>query len=270
MSWREVAVGGHPVAYGVVGHGSPVVFLHGFGLTHRTYAGALRRLSGMGVRVYAPALPGFGGTPELPPRRRNLAGYAHWLAAFLDALGLDEPVTLVGHSFGGGVAIQSAHDLGDRVARLVLINSVGGAAWSPADGRVRPIRERPLWEWGAAATGDALATRPPVSALVTIAIDAVVNAVRNPRAVLRIADLARTADLRRELVELADRGLPVTLLWSHSDTFIPRASFESLRAALRNPPVLTVAGCHGWLIGDPDGFGNAMAAVLDERAQGVA
>lgn len=265
ISWRDVRVEGRPVAYGVAGQGPPVVFLHGFGLTHRTYGRSLQRLARNGVRVYAPALPGFGGTAELPRGKRNLAGYARWLAGFLDAVGIKEPVTLIGHSFGGGVAIQAAHDLHDQVGRLVLVNSVGGAAWSPDGGDVRPIGERPLWEWGAAATGDALSIGLSASAVAAIAADTVLNVLRNPRAVWRIADLARNADLRFELDELANRGLPVTLLWSRGDTFIPRASFESLRAALRNPLVHTVDGCHGWLIDDPERFGAAMAAVLHPR-----
>ncbi|MFC7449193.1 alpha/beta fold hydrolase [Rhodococcus daqingensis] len=261
-SWKNTLVDGRAVSYAVAGSGAPVVFLHGFGLTPRAYDRALLRVAGQGVRVYAPALPGFGGTDELPASERTLSGYARWLGGFLDSIGVAGPVTLVGHSFGGGVAIQAAHDLGPRVARLVLVNSVGGAAWSPGGGSVRPIGERPLWDWGAAATGDALTIRPSVTGLLAVTVDAVGNMLRNPRAFWQLSHLARTADLRGELDELAERGLPVTLLWGGDDTFIPRASFESLRAALRDPTVVTVAGSHGWLIDDPRGFGTAMATVL--------
>ncbi|MFD4181725.1 alpha/beta fold hydrolase [Rhodococcus sp. NPDC058514] len=263
ISWTNTLVEGRAASYGVAGTGAPVVFLHGFGLTPRSYERALLRMASQGVRVYAPALPGFGGTAELPERERNLAGYARWLGGFLDSISVAGPVTVIGHSFGGGVAIQSAHDLGPRVARLVLVNSVGGAAWSPSGGGVRPIGERPLWDWCAAATVDALAIRPSAAGMLAITADAVGNLLRNPLAIWRLAHLARTADLRGELDELAERGLPVTLLWGCDDTFIPRASFESLCSALRNPTVVTVAGSHGWLIDDPHGFGTAMATVLD-------
>ncbi|TJZ79603.1 alpha/beta hydrolase [Rhodococcus oryzae] len=261
-SWKNTLVEGRAASYAVAGAGAPVVFLHGYALTPRAYDRALLRMAAQGVRVFAPSLPGFGGTAELPPQERNLAGYARWLDGFLDSIGIAGPVTLVGHSFGGGVAIQSAHDLGPRVARLVLVNSVGGAAWSPGDGDVRPIGERPLWAWGAAATGDALAIRPSVAGLLAITADAVGNVLRNPLGMWRLSHLARTADLLGELDELAERGLPVTLLWGGDDTFIPRASFESLRIALRNPTVVTVAGNHGWLIDNPHGFGTAMATVF--------
>ncbi len=54
--------------YGVAGEGPPVLFLHGWALNHRSYRHALRRLARSGVTVYAPSMPGFGGTAELPGR----------------------------------------------------------------------------------------------------------------------------------------------------------------------------------------------------------
>ncbi len=100
------------------------------------------------MRVYAPGLPGFGGTADLPSPELNLGGYARWVEAFLDAAGVAGPVTLAGHSFGGGVAIRVAHDFPDRVAHLIVINSIGGSAWCRSGGVLRSMRERPLWDWG--------------------------------------------------------------------------------------------------------------------------
>ena len=57
--------------------------------------------------------------------QRTLAGYAAWVERFLDALGADEPVLVLGHSFGGGIATRFAHDRPERVRYLVLLNSVG-------------------------------------------------------------------------------------------------------------------------------------------------
>ncbi|RVW02763.1 alpha/beta fold hydrolase [Rhodococcus xishaensis] len=268
-SWREVDVDGCTVPYGVAGRGRPVIFLHGFGLTHRTYAGAIDRLAATGVRVYAPALPGFGGNAALSAQHHGFGGYAKWVGRFLDSLGIDEPVTVVGHSFGGGVALATADDLGDRVSRLVLVNSVGGGAWAP-NGKVRDIRHRPLWRWGVSAAVDAVLSGTPVSAIATITGDAVRNMVHSPSALWQVGELARTADLRAEATRIADRGLKTTLLWSRGDTFIPQASFESLRSALRNPRVHRVAGCHGWLIGDPDTFGRVLTEILGADAERAA
>src|SRR5689334_23113800 len=129
MAWRRTQVAGRPATYGVVGEGPAVVFLHGWGLSDRTYRRSLGAMVDRGIRVFAPALPGFGGTAGLPRASFDLAGYAGWVDAFLEEVGLDEPVTLVGHSFGGGVALKTAHDFPDRVSQLVLVNSIGGSVW---------------------------------------------------------------------------------------------------------------------------------------------
>jgi pimeloyl-ACP methyl ester carboxylesterase len=131
MTWRTMLVDGRPASYGVAGDGPPVVFLHGWGLSHRTYRHGLERLVGRGVQVLAPALPGFGGTTPLPPEQFSLEGYADWVAAFLTELGVEGPVTLVGHSFGGGVALRTAHDHPGHVGQLVLVNSIGSRCCWP-------------------------------------------------------------------------------------------------------------------------------------------
>ncbi|MFC9787244.1 alpha/beta fold hydrolase [Rhodococcus sp. NPDC127528] len=268
IRWRDVRVDSSEVSYGVGGHGRPVVFLHGWGLAPGAYQAALRSLAHRGVRVYAPAMPGFGGTAELPEGERDLAGYARWVGRFIDSVGIRGAVTVVGHSFGGGVAARAAHDLPDHVDSLVLVNAVGGAHWSP-DGEVRPIRERPLWEWAWHLQATAFSARPFKQVVGAIAGDALPNVLRDPMAVWRAGHVARKADLRAELAQLADRGLPVTLLWGTADTVIPHVSFEAMREALGDPRVVTVAGNHCWLIGDPEGFGDAMVRVLRSERDAV-
>src|SRR5436190_3909170 len=103
LHWRRTTVRGRTAMYGVAGHGMPVLFLHGWGLGQHTYKRSLKRLVNLGCRVYAPALPGFGGSADVPKDAFAFEGYAAWVDAFCDAVGIDEPVFLVGHSFGGGV-----------------------------------------------------------------------------------------------------------------------------------------------------------------------
>jgi pimeloyl-ACP methyl ester carboxylesterase len=99
LEWRTTTVGGRRAEYGVAGTGAPVVFLHGWAVTNRTYQAALNRLVARGHRVLAPALPGHGGTEPLPADEHHLRGYADWVAAFLTTVGCDAPVVLIGHSF---------------------------------------------------------------------------------------------------------------------------------------------------------------------------
>ena len=265
IAWSRTEVDGRPAFYGCAGEGPPVVLLHGWGLTHRTYRLALEALARNGAQVWAPAMPGFGGTPELPAAELSLAGYARWVTRFLDAVGLDEPVTLVGHSFGGGVAIKTAHDHPDRVRSLVLINSIGGSAWRESGSVVRSMAERPLWDWGIHFPRDILPLGQIRNVLPVILEDAVPNLIRNPMALWRVGQLARRADLTAELQELKDRGLPVTVLWGEADEIVPRASFDALCTAIGRSGEV-VAGNHSWLLSDPDAFGEVMTNVVGVAA----
>jgi len=268
LAWRHVELDGHDVVYGVAGHGPPVLFLHGWALNHRSYRHALQRLAGSGVTVYAPSMPGFGGTGELPADRFSLEGYAAWVGRFLDAVGVRTKVVVVGHSFGGGVAIQFAHDATRRVRQLVLVNSIGGSAWTDYRGRSRHMRERPLWDWGLHLPADALSVRQLTRIAPVVAADAVPNALRHPRALWRAGRLARAADLTRELEELRSRRVPVVILWGRNDAVLPEACLESMRTALGDADVRTVDGSHGWLLVSPGRFAEELTNVIRPRRRG--
>jgi pimeloyl-ACP methyl ester carboxylesterase len=241
LVWSRTTVEGRPALYGVAGEGLPVLFLHGWGLGQHAYKRALKRLVQLGCRVYAPALPGFGGTADLPSAQLSFEGYAAWVDAFLTAVGVDEPVFLVGHSFGGGVSIKLAHDFPKRIRYLVLVNSLGGS-----------MAGRPLWDWGIHFPGDLI----PFSVrqvLPVVLEDALPNVLRNPRAMWKVANLARSADLTPELEKLKDRKLPVVVLWGDKDRIIPKTAFDALCTAIGKEGAV-VEGNHSWLLADPEAF----------------
>ncbi len=262
LEWKEVAVDGRPALYGEAGQGPPALFLHGWGLDHKAYKRALSRLVRAGVHVYAPALPGFGGSAPLPAGSGGLADYGDWTAAFLEALDVHGPTLVLGHSFGGGVAVLLAHDHPDLVRALVLINSVGGSAWAHSGSSMRSMAERPLWDWGLHFPADLLPVRQARRVLPVIFAEAVPNLLRDPKSFWRAAGVARRADLTAELDELRQRGLPVVVLWGSRDQLITRASFEDMCRSLGHPDVVTVSGSHSWLLADPDAFGEVMTNVL--------
>ncbi|MGD0746392.1 MAG: alpha/beta hydrolase [Acidimicrobiales bacterium] len=262
LDWKHTTVDGRAAEYGEAGTGAPAVFLHGWGLDHKVYKRALSRLVRAGLHVYAPALPGFGGTAALPAASSSLKGYGDWVAAFVDAVGVADPVLVMGHSFGGGVAIELSHDHPRLVRALVLINSVGGSAWAHSGSTIRSMSERPLWDWGIHFPSDLFPIRQAHRVLPVILSEAVGNFVRDPRSFWRAAGMARRADLMEELDELRQRGLPVVVLWGQRDHLITRDSFEDMCRALGDPDVVTVAGTHSWMLADPDEFGEVMTNVL--------
>ena len=263
LTWKSAEVDGRAAVYGEAGDGPPVVFLHGWGLDHKAYKRALSRMVGDGVRVIAPALPGFGGTDGLPYKANDLGAFVEWVESFLDVVGVTEPVLLMGHSFGGGVAVRFAYDHPDRTRALVLVNSIGVSAWTHRGSTIRSMAQRPLWDWGIHLPADLLPLRQARRVLPVIVAEALPSLVRDPRAFWSAAGVARRSDLTVELDEIRRRGLPVVVLWGRNDRLVTKDSFEAMCLALGNPHVVTVEGSHSWLIGDPDAFGEVMTNVLD-------
>ncbi len=250
--WKRAFVDDRAAAYGVIGAGVPVLFLHGWALGHHSYRSVVARIAAQGCEVYAPALPGSSGTADLPSGEVTLAGYARWARRFLDAVHMDEEVVVMGHSFGGGVAIRLAHDHPEAVRSLVLVNSIGGSAWKRGQ-RLKSLAERPLWDWGLHFPSDMWPISQATRVLPVVLEDAVPNLLRHPRSMWRVAQLARGADLRPELEELKRRGMPVTIIWAKRDGVVPRESFDALCVAAGSEGRV-VDGSHSWLLADPDRF----------------
>jgi pimeloyl-ACP methyl ester carboxylesterase len=99
--------------------------------------------------------------------------------------------------------------------------------------------------------------RQATRVLPVVVEDLLPNLLRNPRAIVRVANLARRVDLRAELERLRDRGLPITILWGTRDGIVPRESFEALCVA-SGVEGTVVEGSHSWLLADPQHFGEVI------------
>ena len=126
---RTATLHGHQLSYLDSGEGPAVLFIHGLLGSHRNWAHLVDTLD-TGHRVLAPDLIGHGASAK-PMGDYSLGAHAATLRDLLDRLGIDR-VTLVGHSLGGGIALQFCYLFPDRVERLVLVSSGGlGRSVSP-------------------------------------------------------------------------------------------------------------------------------------------
>lgn len=264
MVGRRCRIGERTVGYGEVAVGGAwrgtVLLLHGWALGQRSYRAVAEALGEHGYRVLVPDLPGFGSSSDLPPARVSFRSYASFLSELLDALELGVPVHVVGHSFGGGVAVQFAHDFGPRVRSVVLLDAVSGATWTRGERGERLLAERPLWDWGVHLLGEFPLGRFPAAAGEVVA-DLLTNLVRHPGSLGLVAHLIVSSDLRVELAELRERGVPVAVVWASGDRVVPRAAYEDQCAAVGREGVV-VPGNHGWLLNDPETFARVVSPLL--------
>jgi len=117
-----VQIHGHQVAYKVAGAGPALVLVHGIAGSSATWARVMPELARTHT-VIAPDLLGHGESAK-PRGDYSLGAYASGIRDLLVLLGI-ERATFVGHSLGGGIAMQLAYQFPDLCERLVLVASGG-------------------------------------------------------------------------------------------------------------------------------------------------
>ncbi len=119
---QETTIHGHRVAYRLAGSGPPIVLIHGV-----TASSVVWDLVGPQLArnhtVLAPDLLGHGQSAK-PRGDYSMGAFASGIRDLVLSLGLG-PVTVVGHSLGGGVAMQFSYQFPERVERLALVSSGG-------------------------------------------------------------------------------------------------------------------------------------------------
>jgi pimeloyl-ACP methyl ester carboxylesterase len=119
-----VVADGLSTNYLEAGTGAPVVLIHGSGPGVSAYANWRLTIPSLAtqLRVLAPDMAGFGFSDK--PGTYSMPRWTAQLVGFLDQLGL-EKVSLVGNSFGGGLALSVAANHPERVDKLVLMGACG-------------------------------------------------------------------------------------------------------------------------------------------------
>jgi pimeloyl-ACP methyl ester carboxylesterase len=119
---KHVRIHGHDLGYRIAGQGPTVLLIHGIAGSSATWRDVMRRLDGRYTLV-APDLLGHGESAK-PAGDYSLGAYANVLRDFLGTVGISR-VTVVGHSFGGGVAMQFCYQNPETCERIVLVDSGG-------------------------------------------------------------------------------------------------------------------------------------------------
>jgi pimeloyl-ACP methyl ester carboxylesterase len=224
---------GREMAYRREGEGPSVLLVHGITNDSLSWDPVVRRLSA-GHDVIAPDLPGHGHSS----RQRgdhSLGAHASMLRDLAQAIGAGR-VTLVGHSLGGGVAMQFAYQFPEMVERLVLVGSGGlgrevspliRSAALPGAEQVLPLlTAEPLMNagrWAAAAAGR-LGFKPGSDlAEVSRGIASLGDTERRAAFVRTVRSVISPFGQRVSAIDrlyLAEH-LPFLLVWGDRDPIIP-------------------------------------------------
>lgn len=216
------------------GDGPPkLLALHGWARTHRDFDALLTG----GERVIdavALDLPGFGASPE-PPDAWDSARYAEEVAPVLESL--ETPAVVLGHSFGGLVAVQLASAKPELVKALVLVGV-------PRLTRTSPVR-RPPFPYRLTRTLRKLHLVSE-SRLEAARMKYGSEDYRRAQGVMRGVLVRSLSESLED--EIARLECPVHLVWGNDDTAAPLAGAERARDVVGPTADLTVCAGAGHLV----------------------
>lgn len=250
---EHVEVSGLRIAFERAGTGPPLVLLHGAISDSRVWRPQVEELSDE-YTVIAWDAPGCGGSSD-PPDSYRLADYADSLAGLVQALGLLRPHVL-GHSFGGGLALELYRRHPGLPRCLVLAAGYAGWAGSlPAD-EVRARLEvalRQADQLPEPITPDAVpglfSSHLPAERLDELA--AIMSDVR-PAGTRVMARAFAEADLRDVLPQIAVRTL---LVYGSADERAPRRVWEPLHRQIPASTLVLLSGVgHELALEAPEAF----------------
>jgi pimeloyl-ACP methyl ester carboxylesterase len=228
-----VTVHGHRRAYVKVGSGPVLLLLHGLACDHTTWDPIIGELA-ENYTVIAPDFLGHGES-DTPRADYSIGGYANGMRDLLTILNIDK-VTVVGHSFGGGVAMQFAYQFPERTERLVLV-STGGLGREVSPG-IRAITlpgfhqfigliNLPVVRTVMQSLLTGLADSGPVAFRDLHEVAGIVESWRDRGKRRAISHVVRNCiDLRGQIITMRDRAyltaaMPMALVWGAGDMVIP-------------------------------------------------
>ncbi|MBE9046315.1 alpha/beta hydrolase [Pleurocapsales cyanobacterium LEGE 10410] len=214
-----------------------ILFLHGWSISTEPYQDCLDSLA-ENYWVIAPDLPGFGRSPYWGTLL-SYQTYANCIIMLLKKLQLDR-FGLIGHSFGGGIALALAAAIPLQIDSLIVIDSTG-----------IPLSQAVVIQGRFAELPQQIAQWQLIPSLKFLGA-ALYNLISQPSHLIEGAKIAVNEDLRPWLSELKS---PCLVLWGERDDFIPPASGYELVEAIPNSRLQIVpGGYHEWSIMQPEKF----------------
>jgi pimeloyl-ACP methyl ester carboxylesterase len=275
----QIDLHGHPAIYRIAGEGPPVVLIHGMVNSSRHWERVAERLAS-DYTVVAPDLIGHGDSAT-PRGDYSLGAHAASIRDLLTAIGI-ERATIVGHSLGGGVAMQFFYQFPQRTERLVLVSSGGlGAEVSPllrsaampGFAGLLALAAHPRVVAGLDAAGDRLRERGVRSGA---ALGAVARALRPlGRQGAREAflqTLRSVIDVKGQRVSARDRlylldSMPTMVVWGERDNTIPLAhGLETHRAVPHSRFETLPRAAHFPHLEDPEGLAELLRDFMETTA----
>ena len=270
---ESIVVHGHRRAFVRAGSGPALLLLHGIGNNCQTWNGVIDRLAETHT-VIAPDLLGHGDSDK-PRGDYSIAAYANGMRDLLSVLDI-ERATVVGHSLGGGIALQFAYQFPERCERLALVGSGGLGPELSAGLRAATLPGAELVL--TALTGVSGPLRLGFQALerfgqltglgrlrdLAEAGDALLalKDVEARRAFLRT--LRGVADARGQAVTALDRlylanAIPMLVIWGSRDPIVPAQHAETVHTLVPTARVEVFPRAGHWPhLDDPDRFSDVL------------
>jgi pimeloyl-ACP methyl ester carboxylesterase len=258
----QYAVSDNVAAHGPDGPDSPPIWavnIHGYFAGGGMYWRESARLAEqLGWRVINPSLPGFGGSDPLDWHDVSMEMLANQIMAVLHQVEAG-PVVVLGHSMGGAVAVQFAHDHPRHTLGLIYRDGVSTPAWKVRHGVVSTVvapfapNVAPLVDLAAAVVSDLpdLFIGRMFSTVRSVLPDVRRN-VRTAGQTLPIGSLLMSIDQRSEVRALVAQEMPILTEWGCFDRITPGAAAAEFAGAAR-AAVQWVPGGHSWMLARPQG-----------------
>jgi pimeloyl-ACP methyl ester carboxylesterase len=232
--------------------------VHGFMAGGGIYWRESSRLAAkLGLRVINPNLPGFSGSDSLAWDDLRMSSFARGLAGLLDHLGAPAALVL-GHSMGGAVAMQFAHDFPDRTLGIIYRDGVATSSWKHRRGLFTHLLAPIVPDLGTALDFlVAFATDLPDLALsrVTSLVATAAPDIRlNTRAfanTLPVAAMLMACDYTAMAAAVGETGeIPILPMHGRFDRLVPPATGREF-GELVGREVWWILGGHSWMIARP-------------------